>query len=69
MAAENRKQTKPKPGLLARLFGAAPAAKPAPARQYKGPAKDGAESRKLRAQLQQQITSLRAKLNPQLLRG
>ena len=68
MTAENRKQTKAKPGLLARLFGTA-APKPAPARQqYKGPAKDAAETGRLRAQLQQQIKALRAKLNPQLLR-
>lgn len=62
----------PKPGLLARLFGAPDpktgAPKSGPARQYKGPAKDGAEAGRLRAQLQQQIKTLRAKLNPQLLR-
>lgn len=61
-------KTTPKPGLLARLFGGQPARAPAPARQYKGPAKDAAETGRLRAQLQQQIRALRAKLNPQLLR-
>lgn len=73
MGAKNGKQTAAKPGLLARLFGQsdsrlAPAQAPAPARRYTGPAKDAAESGRLRAQLQQQIKSLRAKLNPQLLR-
>ena len=68
MAAENRKQTKAKPGLLARLFGGAPAVKPAPAKRYAGPAKDAAETGRLRTQLQQQIRTLRATLNPQLLR-
>lgn len=54
-------KTPPKPGLIARLFGA-PAPKPAPARRYTGPAKD------VREQLGAQIKALRAKLNPQLLR-
>lgn len=57
----------PKPGLLARLFGSSGPKPATPARRYTGPAKD-AESGRLRAQLQQQIRSLRAKLNPQLLR-
>lgn len=67
MGAKNGKPTAGKPGLLARLFGTAPAKAPVPARRYTGPAKE-AESGRLRAQLQQQIKSLRAKLNPQLLR-
>lgn len=68
MGAKNGKQTAARPGLLARLFGTAPAKAPPPVRRYAGPAKDAAESSRLRAQLQQQIKSLRAKLNPQLLR-
>ena len=67
MATKNGKSTAAKPGLLARLFGGGPAQPPAPARRYTGPAKD-AQTGRLRAQLQQQIRSLRAKLNPQLLR-
>jgi hypothetical protein len=56
---------------MARLFGAsAPAAKPK--QQFTGPAKDAAqkeqEGGRLRAQLAAQIRSLRAKLNPQLLK-
>lgn len=60
-----------KPGLLSRLFGGGtPAPKPGPAAKqvYKGPAKDEAESRKLRATLAAQIRELRAKLPPQLLK-
>lgn len=56
-----------KPGLLARLFGkAAPA--PKPERRYAGPAKTDAEGVRLRAQLAQQINTIRAKLDPRLLR-
>jgi hypothetical protein len=52
---------------MARLFGASAAA-PRPKQQFTGPAKDAAESGRLRAQLAAQIRSLRAKLNPQLLK-
>jgi hypothetical protein len=51
-----------KPGLLARLFGAEPAAKAKPEQRYTGPAKDP------RVILAQQIKAIRAKLNPQILR-
>lgn len=61
-----------KPGLLARLFGA-PGPKQAGPKRYAGPAKDrldqeGGETGRLRAQLLVQIKTLRAKLNPQLVR-
>ena len=52
-----------KPGLLARLFGAAaPAQAARPAQKYTGPAKDP------RTVLAQQIKAIRARLNPQILR-
>lgn len=59
--------TPAKPGLLARLFGAEPAAQKQPgaarpAQKYTGPAKDP------RILLAQQIRAIRAKLNPQILR-
>lgn len=54
-----------KPGLLARLFGAAPpAAKPQ--QKYTGPAKTASGDPRL--VLAQQIRAIRAKLNPQILR-
>ncbi|MCW0233905.1 MAG: hypothetical protein OJJ21_09935 [Ferrovibrio sp.] len=55
-----------KPGLLARLFGAEPAAQKQsaakPAQQYTGPAKDP------RVILAQQIRAIRAKLDPKIVR-
>jgi hypothetical protein len=59
---DKKRKTAGKPGLLARLFGAEAPAKPAPKRQYSGPAKDP------RAVLAQQIKTIRARLNPQLLK-
>lgn len=64
--ADKSRKTDKKPGLLARLFGAepqpGPGTTPKPARQYAGPAKDP------RIMLAQQIRTIRAKLNPQLLK-
>lgn len=57
-----------KPGLLARLFGAEPAAKAAkPAQKYTGPAKDS-PAKDPRVILAQQIKAIRAKLDPQIVR-
>lgn len=56
-----------KPGLLSRLFGK-PAPAPKPERRYHGPAKTEAEKLRLRTQLAQQIKTIRAKLDPRLLR-
>ncbi len=56
-----------KPGLLARLFGAdQPPAPAKPAQKYTGPAKSS--SGDPRILLAQQIRTIRAKLNPQILR-
>lgn len=61
------KLSKPaKPGLLARLFGAEQPAEAKPVQKYTGPAKT--DSRDPRLLLAQQIRSIRAKLNPQILR-
>lgn len=54
------------PGLLARLFGAEQPAATKPAQKYTGPAKTGARDPRLL--LAQQIRTIRAKLNPQILR-
>lgn len=61
--ARNPAKTAARPGLIARLFGAESPKPPSPARRYDGPAKED-----LRGQLGAQIRTLRAKLNPQLLR-
>lgn len=58
------KLSKPaKPGLLARLFGVDQPAATKPAQKYTGPAKTDP-----RILLAQQIRTIRAKLNPQILR-
>ncbi|MBS4044890.1 MAG: hypothetical protein ACK4Z4_03625 [Ferrovibrio sp.] len=61
------KLSKPaKPGLLARLFGVEQPAATKPVQKYTGPAKT--DSRDPRLLLAQQIRTIRAKLNPQILR-